>query len=230
MSDVREIVSDALSKLGIVSVDAALSDEDGAVALRELKRMIGRWANSPLMLYDATTGTFPTAAGTTSYSTTLLSAGRPVSIQNLYLTNSGIDYPCDPMSEQEYDDTAYKAAMGLPARYYFATSYPNGTFYFYPTPDQVYTVTVKGRYRILTAAATLNTAIAMPDGYEDALVNCLAVACAPHFRVQVSQDLAAAARASRSWLASTNYQPLEMCIPFTGDRYVPDYLRIVGDT
>lgn len=230
MSDVREIVSDALSKLGVVSVDAALSDEDAAVGLRELKRMVGTWANAPLLMYDATTGTFATVAGTASYSTTGLSAGRPVTVQNVYLTSGGIDYPCDPMSEQEYDDTAYKAATGLPDRYYFSTSYPNGAFYFYPTPDQVYTVTVKGRYRVLTAAATLSTSVSMPDGYEDALVNCLAVACAPHFRVGVTAELAAAARASRSWLKATNYQPLEMSIPFTGDRYVPDYLRIVGDT
>lgn len=230
MSDVREIVTDALSKLGVVSVDADLSDEDAAVALRELKRMVGTWANAPLLMFDATTGTFVTVAGTSSYSTTGLAAGRPVTVQNVYLTSGGIDYPCDAMSEQEYDDMAYKAATGLPDRYYFAPSYPNGAFYFYPTPDQVYTVTVKGRYRVLTSAATLNTAVSMPDGYEDALVNCLAVACAPHFRVRVSAELAAMARSSRSWLKATNYQPLEMKIPFTGDRYVPDYLRIVGDT
>jgi len=200
------------------------------MVLRRLQRLIGSWANETLMGYATIPGTMTLANGTASYATTALSTGRPTTIDNVFLRLDGIDYPCERWTEDEYNARSYKAATGLPDGYFYRPGFPDGTFYFYPTPGAAYVAHVSVREPLM-AALTLDTVWALPEGYESAICDALAVDCASSFGKQPSRELLMAAAAGKQRLKVTNYTPgiLQTGLPGSG-RYVPGYLRIQGDT
>lgn len=230
MATVRDIVTDAMYAIGALGQGESLNATDGALCLRRFTRMIGTWANENLTVYDTTEGTLTLAGGTVSYSTTLLSSGRPVTIDSMFLRLSGIDYPITQVTQEVYDSFPYKAAQGRPSVYTYSPGYTAGTFYFYPTPDTAYVAHVQGRYPLMTGTITLETAVSLPPGYEAALCDNLAVLIAPSFGVAVSSDLRIAANSSKDALRSTNHVPLEMTSSLGTSGYVPGYIRILGDT
>ena len=230
MSTVRDLISDALFAVGALGSGESLDASDAEMCLRRLQRLIGSWANETLLAYATIPGTMPLTSGTASYSTTLLSTGRPTTIDNLFLRLDGIDYPCDPLTEAEYNVQSYKTVAGLPAGYYYNAAYPNGTFYFYPTPNAAYVAHVSVR-EPLTATLTLDSVWALPEGYEGMICDALAVDCASSFGKTPAQTLLRSAAASRQRLQATNYVPEVMHTGLPGSgRYVPGYIRILGDT
>lgn len=231
MATVRDLITDALAANGALGQGESLSDDDVQLCLRRLQRMIDSWANDVLTVFDTTEGTMTLVAGTTSYSTTSLSSGRPVSVQNMFLRLDNVDYPVTMIDEESYDAQCYKPATGLPIYCQYAPSYPNGTFYFYPTPSDAYVAHVKGRYP-LGSSWTVNTAVSLPPGYEAALCDNLAVDVASAFGRPVSAALAESARKAKVALQMANRPPMLMqtALPGSGEGYVPGYLRIQGDT
>ncbi len=247
MSTVSDLITDAIAAIGEGGIGTNLSAADAGVALRELRRMLGTWANDGLMVYATSERSFDTVAGEAAYSTSLISTqtetvnpdnsvttnpaaatdGRPASIQNIFVRQSDTDYPLSSITEPAYDALAYKPATGLPAYYFYKPTFPNGTFYFYPTPDQAYTVHIKGRYELMDPL-TLSTGISLPPGYEDAIVSSLGIRLCPYFGLRPTQELLAASRAAKYWLQTVNYQPIEMS-PLTSDNGLPSNIRIQSD-
>jgi hypothetical protein len=229
--NVRDLIYDAMAACGVNGRGETPADSDAQLCLRRLRRMIDSWANDNLTVYNTTAGTMTLTANTASYSTTLLSSGRPVTIQNAYLTRQGIAYPLRMVSEQEYNGIADKSAQGLPSVVFYDPSYPNGTFYFYPVPDAADVVTVNGRFPLMTSSIFLATALSLPPGYEAALCDNLAVDISPSFGVTPSATLVKEAKLSRSALKTTNQVPPTLRTALPGAGYgTPGYIRILGDT
>jgi hypothetical protein len=225
-----DLITDAMYASGIAGQDQSISNADMQLGLRIFQRMVDSWSNDTLTVYNTTSGTITLVSGTRSYSTTLLSSGRPVTIQNAFLSRGTVDYPLEQISEQSYNDIAYKTATGIPSVFFFDPSFANGTFYFYPVPSAADTVTVNGRFPLATSLA-LTTAISLPPGYEQVLVSNLAVELCPFFGTSPSQALMRSATMSRDVLKATNYTPgvLNTGLPGTGYSQ-PGYIRILGDT
>lgn len=213
---------------GALGQGDTLADDDAELVRRRLIRMVDRWANDGLMVYTTGTGSFAMVAGTAGYATTGLSLGRPVTVQNVYVRWSNIDYPVEPIGEEDYNAIAYKLGTGTPAVYLNDTAYPTATFTFYPVPDKAYTCYVNGRYPLATALAFSDT-VSLPPGYEAAIVDNLAVDICPSFGVQPTQQLLTSARASKDVLKVVNFVPQVMDIALGSNR-TPGYVRIVGDT
>lgn len=232
MATVTDIVTDALFALGAYGQSESLTAEDGALALRRLKRLVDSWANDGLTIYATTEGTFNTVVGTESYSTTSLSAGRPVAIASIFLRQNDVDYQVTQIGEAEYDAMPYKPAEGLPAYFYYEAGYPNGTIFFYPSPGAIYAAHVKGNYPILSSSVTLGTSLSLPPGYEAALADNLAVDLGPSFGRAVSGDLRQAAKESLAAIKRTNFSPsyMQLAMPGSGEGWAPGYIRMQGDT
>lgn len=227
---VRDLIYDALFACGAHGQGDVPSDADAQLCLRRLQRMVDSWANDNLTVYNTVAGTMSLVAGTNAYSTTLLSTGRPVTIQNAYLTRQQIDYPLTQLTEEEWNAIAYKVPQGLSSVFYYSPGHPDGTFYFYPTPSDPDVVTVNGRYPLAVGLA-LTTTLSLPPGYEAALCDSLAVDIAPSFGVQPSAVLTRSATMARDVLKSTNFVPGVMQTGLPGSGYsVPGYIRIRGDT
>lgn len=223
MATVRDLISDALDTNGAQGQGETLSSDDVNKALRALQRMLGTWANQNLLLYETRQGTMTLVPGTTSYLSSLLSTGRPVSIDSAFLRMGNVDYPLTLIDNQTYDSIQFKSNASLPVAMYVEPTYPDSQFFFYPTPSAAYTVFITGRYELIAGTITKDTVISLPPGYEAAIVTNLAVKSAPIFGRRVMPELMQEARDTIAWLKRTNQVDLvmETDLPFRRRAYNP---------
>lgn len=217
MTTARDLVEDAAAEIGELANDTALSSADAERILRRLNRMLSAWASERLMVYALTQETLALSAGVASYSSTLLSGGRPVRLESAMLRIDGADYPLDIVTDREYNAIPDKTVQATPEVVYARMSYPNATFYFWPVPSVSMTCYAT-MTRELTATLSLSTTVALPPGYEEAIVSNLALLIAPMFGTQASDTTIASARDGKARLKVLNYVPLEMSLglPTTG--------------
>ena len=217
MTTARDLINDAAAKVGEYAADSSMSDTSAQICLRDLNRMLDSWSNEPLMLFVKANETFPTVANTASYASSVITS-RPVKIHSVTVTMTGTTFPVDLIDNVAYNEIAYKASAGLPRYCYASMAYPTATFYFYPTPDAVYTINVATE-RVLSTPLALSDTISFPPGYEEAIVNNLAIRIAPSFGAQVPPEVVEIARASKAALKRTNSTPVPiLLLPMTGSR------------
>lgn len=209
MTVALDIITDALLNAGIGAIGDPIEDGMAQFCLRKLNRMIQSWANENLMLFDVYTDSFVMSAGVNNYSSALLTLGRPTSVDDAWVRLSNIDYPIDMISNQDYNAIAFKSTAGLPDRCYQDNGFPNIIFYFYPTPSSAYTAFFNLR-QPLTGALTLQTTVSLPSGYEEALVQNLAVLVGPTFKRQADPVLMDRARETKAWIKRQTFVPLQM--------------------
>lgn len=205
---IEVILQDAMFAAKVLGQDQVPQAGDLQLSLRILRRMLDTWANDTLMVYATNTDTFTMVPGTASYLTSLLPQ-RPVSIAAIRVRLSDIDNPVTFIDLDAWNAIPYKQASSIPTNCYYEPSFPDGLMNFYPTPQAAYTCYVDSR--VTYSDLDLNTVLQMPPGYEDAIVNNLAVLLYPYFRNgDVPAHLQRAAVESKAALKRTNYQPLEM--------------------
>ena len=212
MTTALDIVTDAAFAAGVQGQDEGISNSDAQLILRRLGRLLDSWSNDNQLVYDVYIDTLSLLTGTTSYLTSLLANGRPVSINSIYTRQNTTDLPVDLVSNQTYGDLPYKAGTGIPFACYYNSGVPDGTLNFYPTPSLNLTAYVSCLRNLRPAAMTLASVLAYPPGYERMLVDQLAVDICPSFGLEASQTLLFSAKQSKGLLQRANYIPLEMRI------------------
>jgi hypothetical protein len=217
MTAAVDIITDALIGSTIKGADETISSEDAQICLRRLKRMLDSWGNETLLMFDTNTESFTMTPNVPNYLTSLLPSGRFVSLDSIYVRLSQIDYPVEIIDQQKYQQIPYKPTPAIPAYCFYNPSYPNGEMIFYPTPYAAFECFVTSRVR-LEGAITLTTDIALPDGYEKAIVDSLSEDIWTSFKgsIPVPQDVKDMARKARKVLKINNTAVLEMDTPFDG--------------
>jgi hypothetical protein len=214
MTTVATIITDAMYAAQIIGQDQTPSSGDSQLMLRILQRMLDSWSNENQLIYADTTESFTMTAGVSAYSTTLLTDGRPVSINAMTVTLNDIYYPVDMIDVLTWNAITYKLTQSIPNQCYYDPTFPNGTFNFYPTPYAAFTCYVDARYP-LSGTLTLATDLVLPEGYEAAIVANLAIKAWPSFKTgNPSPLMMQEARDTRAVIKRTNYVPLEMETPF----------------
>jgi hypothetical protein len=219
-STVSAIVIDALYAASALGQDQQLPDSMAQIALRRLTRLINSLSNDPgFSCFATNTNSFVMTPTVATYSTTLLTNGRPQSIESMYVSLNNIDYAVTMRDEQWFNAITYKPTPAIPNNCYYNAGMPNGTFSFYPTPYAAFTCYVKRRDPLTFGVTpiSLTTSLSLPPGYDKALVDCLAVDIFPTFKgtkTPIPQDLKDFAREAKRLLRLTNYEALEMSTPF----------------
>lgn len=209
MATGASLVEDALLEAAILGVGETVSAEDQTLGLRILNRMLDSWATENLMIYATTSDSFTMTAGQSTYSTSLLTQ-RPVSVASMFVSLNSIDYPVTMIDEQTFNAIPYKATSAIPDMCFYNPSFPNGEFKFYPTPYAAFTCTVNSRYPLAGNIAAA-TALALPQGYEKAIIDNLAVElCRPFTRKSALPELMKSANETKATLKRVNYEPLLM--------------------
>lgn len=201
------LVQDALCQRGILADNVAPSSDQLTVGLRFLNRMMDSWGIDTSMLFQIATESFPLTAGTSTYSTSLLAAGRPQSIDSLYVSLNNIDYPVRLVSNQEYNEVTYKLTQSVPNICYYDDGYPNANFKFYPIPYAAFTCYVDTR-RVLTGTIGAATDVLLPAGYEKAIVDNLA--CYLNYGNPPTPKMLKDAEESKKIIERVYYTPLVM--------------------
>lgn len=227
MATVRDLIYDAMYASGVLGQgDSAPSAADANIALRRLQRMLDAWSTLQILVYAATKETVTLVAGTGAYTTASLSTPtRPVAIDGGYVRYGDVDYTLAPLTTDQYNDISVKATQGIPESLHYEPLMPHGTLTFYPVPSAAMVAHLDCR-RPLAEGMTLNTTLALPPGYEKAIVDNLAVElCSGGFGRAVTGDMIAMAKASKELIKRANYRPLVANTVFDNWRRY----NIVGD-
>lgn len=223
MTAVADIVKDAMYEAQILGQDQAPSSGDAQLVLRHLNRMLDWWSTHEDLI-QLQTQSFTMTAGQATYDTTLLTNGRPVNLESMYVRLNNIDFAVDMIDNQEYEGIGYKATLGIPNKCYYDQDFPNGNFFFYPTPYAAFTCYVTGKF-LLPTTLQIDDTINLQPGYEKAIVENLACSIWRPFKGSnkpIPPDLQRSAQLSLGQLKRTNYHGLTMDTGLNETRPSPD--------
>jgi hypothetical protein len=168
---VRDIVTDALRKIGVVAEGEPPNADQIAAGMRALNRMLKGWQNRG---YNLWTVAQMTVALTTAPTVTLDPA-RPVQVLAARLRRSGIDTPMQELTRQEYDALPLKSATGLPTSWYYNRQREVANFRIWPllavANGEEIVITYQREIEDVTDA---NAEIDVPGEWWDAVVYGLA--------------------------------------------------------
>ncbi len=217
------IVTDALIGLGVVSQAGAATATQLAVGLRWFNRMMDSFANVRALLYTTATETFTFVASQAAYTTAVLASGaRPVALNYMNVTLSGVNYPCRLIVNQSFADIGYPPATGIPEVCYYDAAFPAGTMTFWPIPYSSALTCNVYTQRTLTGTILAATDIILPPGYEKMLVDCLTEYLLGAFPgAPFSDQQRKEAKESRRVLKVTNYTPLVSSIGWSRNGAYP---------
>jgi hypothetical protein len=206
----QDIITDALTDIGVVMAGESPAAEDSAYGLRVLNRMVDSWASEKLTVLGlgTTTCSLSGAASYTIGTGGAINVARPAQIASVVVRlSNGSEKRADPVSPQAWDDIIDKARTGAFAdRYYYDNGYPMGIIYLNPMPATG-TLEVK-HYKVITGFSTLATTVDYPPGYQRALVTNLAIELVPAFQKPASQVLVALALHAKQLVMQSNAEVL----------------------
>jgi len=199
--------------LGSIGKGESPDSDEANDGLVSLNTMLDSWSNESLALYATLQENFALVASTNSY--TIGSGGvfnttRPVKITNAFIRDSNnIDIPVKVLrSRDSYDLITLKTSSSTYPQYlYYDTAFPLGTIYLWPTPSAVTTLYLDS-YKQLQQFAALTTALAMPPGYERAIVYNLAMEIASEYGVTPSPIVMSIAVESKAILKRINQKDM----------------------
>lgn len=170
-----------------------------ADALAEEQRMLAGWNLNPLVIYGERIDLYDTVSRQQSYTIGVDPTGtltpdwegeRP---QKIIRANLLLPTASDPITKSRRRIAIMESRDWMRVRYQAVYTYPAGLFplfndpqktpfmriYFHPIPDAVYQIEVMSWQKI-QRFLTPDDAVLLPDGYEDAIVNNLAVRLASY--------------------------------------------------
>ena len=203
------LVQDAMAMRGILADDVAPSTAQLNLGLRLLNRMLASWGNETELIFGMSEESVTMTPGTATYTTAQFASGsgRPVGVDSITLTLSGVTYTVDLVDVQTYNSITFKNVNSIPTMCYYDAAYPTATFHFYPAPMSAFVADITC-YEKLTGAITSSTDLVLPDGYEKAIVDnlCIYLNWGPPVTAQQRLD----ANESRNVIKRRNYSPLLM--------------------
>lgn len=220
-----DIIKRALRMLGVYSTGEDLSPEESADGLAALNALLGSVSNGGMVsakTLDSISLSATVASITVGPSGTVVT-DRPVRVRpESYISLSGVSYPLDLLTLQQYNLVSVKADSGIPAGIYVQPDMPNITLTLWPVPSQAMTLNLWSD-KLLASFPGLTSLVSLPPGYEAALPPMLAEEIAPEYEVPVPVPVAKAAARGRRVLKRTNLQVPTLSLDCPGIGYVADW-------
>lgn len=197
MTTARDIITSALQDLGAIDITETPSAVEENNALIYLNRMIDTWQAEEMMIYCIQNQTFPYVSGQQIY--TIGSGGnfnttRPEKIEHAYtIDTQGNAYAMQVTTNyDEYSDIITKYTQSqLPSVLYNDGNYPLSSLYIWPIPNNTSWSLQIWSWQPLQSFPTLDTAVSLPPGYQEALEWNLTGRLAPKYGKEISPTLAA---------------------------------------
>lgn len=178
-----DIITDALSDIGVIDPLESLTASEVAHGLRKLNDLMESWSNESFAVYQILQENFNTANATASY--TIGSGGtwsttRPLKIESAYVRVSTTDTRLGIINRQVYDSFPAKTTAGTPEFLYYEPSVALAKVWFYPVPNATLAVYLNSMKQ-LQSFADLTTAVTLPPGYINAIKKSLSIQLAPGY-------------------------------------------------
>lgn len=218
MSTAADLIARALRVINVLASGETPTANEQSDALATLNSMLDAWRTESLMVYALRTEQLA-MTGAASYTVGTggdLNTTRPVKIESAYWRNGDVDYPLRLADAKAWAGVADKSTAGTPDWLYYEPAYPLGVVHLTPAPSS-------GTLHLVTwtpfAALGANDPVALPPGYEEAIVYQLAARLAIEYGRGVPPDVAALARAAKTDIKRANFRVPKMDIGFSGRRY-----------
>jgi len=178
------ILTDALLELGVLATGETPSTEQQADGLRSLNRLMEKLSNAKTFAYysDETSLALTGQASFTIGPTGDVVDLRPIGIESATAILNDVTFPVAVYTAQQWDAIANKTNTGtIPEAIYYEGVMPDGIVKVYPlcTGSTIYIRFLS----LVTSFATINTALSMPPGYEEAIIKNLAINIAPQYEI-----------------------------------------------
>jgi hypothetical protein len=182
--------------------------------------MMDTWAAERLMIHTVTRTTWAIVSGDGQYSVGAsadVNVARPVHANDIVVNyvdsvpNPDAEYPLRPLTDAGYSALDPKAQTDtLPQLFYYNPTYPTGTLILWPAPTSTTLTGVLYSPAPVSQFAALDTAVALPPGYEEALVKNLALRLAPSYGRPPDQMLVDYAREVKGVVKRANKRLMDM--------------------
>jgi hypothetical protein len=217
---VRDYLASSLRLLGVLAPGEALHEQDYTDALAAFSRMLNSWSAERLTIYSQNRSENALVNGTQRY--TIGTGGtwtqaRPLWIDGAgYLDASGLETPIEVISRTRWQNNSIKSDSGpRPEGIFYNPTYPLGAIDVWPVPNAEAAtgeIVIYSPLAPLTSAASLDTAISVPEGWEEALIYNLAMRLAPTYGQAPAEDVRELARELKANIKRPNILADEMII------------------
>lgn len=196
--------------LKAVKSGASASSEESADGLIVINAMLDTWRNDRLMGYALTTVSKAMTVADASYTfgtAADFNSARPVMVKHAYMTVGDTDYPVKICTDAEWFAIEDKTVTSdLVEKIWYNPSMSTGTVNVWPVPNATNTLYLV----VMTPVAdlTLGGTVALPQGWEEAIVYNGAKRWGGEFGQALSADDLEIARTSLATIKRRNSTPI----------------------
>lgn len=191
MTTARIIIKRALQKNGVLTKGESPAGDEANDALMTMNNMLGGWSNNALNISARVRESFTLSGGVNTYTIgtgQTFNTTRPVDIVSAFIRQDGnTDTGLSIINDEQYDTIRSKNTGGLPYFLNYDNAYPVARIRLFPTPSTAYTLHLTSEKPLGTFG--LDDDVDYPAGWEEAIIDNLAVKLAPEYGQQVSPDL-----------------------------------------
>lgn len=192
MPTALEMISRSMRLIGALGRGETPTDDEQTDGLAALNAMMDSWDAQSLAVYRVQSESFTWTASQTSQ--TMGSGGdfnttRPAEIVSMFQRVSNVDYDIQKADDRQYALIPAKSTNGTLIKWiYPEMNYPLVTLYAYPVPSANATVHITS-WKALQSFSAATDALALPEGYEDAIVFNLAMRLAPEYQRPIPPEV-----------------------------------------
>lgn len=223
------LITDTLLDMGVIAGEATPRASQAQQLLRKMNRMFKQWNIEGLLTYGLTPYILTLTPGQQQY--TIGPGGDidiplPTEIQGAFVRDISLplanqeDYPLNKLNDQQWQRIAFKNMevqwpnIGI----WFNMTYPLIEVNIWPIPTtSQYAIVIWIENKL--SPMTLSTVIALPDGYEDAIIDNLYVKSARSFQIELTQEDKDRAINSKAIIQAQNLQINELIPTFGSGWY-----------
>lgn len=218
MTTALDLIEAAMSKCNVLAAGETPSAEDAAVGLDRLNALMTALENENIFNYTTTDTTFTLPASTTSRTigaAMQIAMVRPTKLlRGSFSRLNNIDYPLEPISEQEYNAISIKSTLNAiaPEVMFYDGGTPTGIVYFWPP------VAASVEVHLLSPApggeaTSTSTVYNFAPGYRRMIENGLAIEIAPDFNTVPPPLVVAMYMSAKRQLKRTNARTPQLDMP-----------------
>lgn len=223
MATGQSLIDRVARLLRIVQSGSSATAAESADGLIAINAMLDSWRNDRLMGYALATVSKAMTAADASYTIGTgqdFNTARPVAIKHAYMTIGNTDYPVKVCTDDEWFAIADKTTTSdLVEKVWYNPTMSSGTVNVWPVPNATHTLYLV----VMTPVADLTLAgtVALPPGWEEAIVFNGAKRWGGEFGAALSADDQEIARTSLAAIKRRNSTPITSAtgLPGTARRH-----------
>ena len=213
----QDIIKEALELIGVLDPSEPLSAADLTSALRTFNFMLDSWNTEKLTIYALVRNSLTLTAGQQSH--TVGPAGdldipRPQSIEQgqAFITGGTLgttEREIEIYNQHQWAAILDKSTSSIPSRLYYETAFPLGVIWLDPKPDVAYSLLLYTEQMLAQAFMdSVNSDVALPPGYAEAIVHNLAIRLAPEFGKEPPAAVIEGAVTGKANIKRANQKPV----------------------